>query len=212
MVEPGTGPVAPKGSGAFDRSRLEPVRRPAGFVGGSWEERRLSTQLDTEWSVIQAVLRSMSVHRHQLVARESIDLTLGLEVGGGRRDGGDAYLREQLGDLPQDLLASFDSATATCHDLLEVFPALGEACAPVRWRELETGLWGRLGRWGIRLRHPLSGGVVSLSRVGFDNSRTQAIACCGRHSGLRAGAGWYKLLRNVSGSWRVARSAPAWVS
>jgi len=176
------------------------------------KEELLSTQLDTEWGVVQAVLRSMSVSRRQLVVRESRDLMHGFGAEAELLTRADAYLRERLGDLPQDLLVSFRTANAIRHDLSAVFPALAEACTLVGWSELEAGFWGKLGWWGIRLRYPFSSGVVSLSRVGFDKDRSQALACCGRHSGPRSGAGWFKLFRKTSGEWRVAASAVAWIS
>ena len=169
-------------------------------------------EFDAEWSVVQATLDSMSVHRRQVVARDPTGLIPLLTMEEGLWIRTEAGLREEAEDLPPDMLVNFRAKNATRHDLLEVFPELSELCLPLDSTELDSAFRGRLGWWRFRCLHPFSGGVVSLSRVAFDETLSQGLICCGRQSGLRAGVGWWKLFRRIFSEWRETWSTLAWMS
>jgi hypothetical protein len=62
-------------------------------------------------------------------------------------------------------------------------------------------------------KYPNSNGFLTLSRVGFNADRTQALVYKGWHCGGLCGSGSYFLLRKKKGGWVVGPSiGPAWVS
>jgi hypothetical protein len=55
-------------------------------------------------------------------------------------------------------------------------------------------------------------GLITLSRVGFDQAQRQAIMVIGRQYGPLCGAGSYIVLESRDGVWSVVRSTLAWIS
>jgi hypothetical protein len=182
----------------------------------------LTTELDTEWHILRVTLRSMSISRRQVVARQAPSRwfamslrqpgTSGSGIEDERRSEEHADLPGLLGHQSNPLWVSFRAKNAFPHDLLAVFPELSKECVPLTSTELDALFRGRFGWWRFRWRHPLSRGVVRLSRVAFDESLSQALICCGRQSGPLSGAGWYRLFRRISGEWRQTGSTLAWMS
>jgi hypothetical protein len=60
--------------------------------------------------------------------------------------------------------------------------------------------------------YPKSQGIMSLSRVGFNPSKTQALAYVGNECGGLCGIGNFFLLRKESGKWRIQTQLNAWIS
>lgn len=61
-------------------------------------------------------------------------------------------------------------------------------------------------------KYPNSPGIVSLSRVGFNASGDQAIVYVANTCGGLCGKGYYVLLTESSGSWKIERDLMLWVS
>jgi hypothetical protein len=60
--------------------------------------------------------------------------------------------------------------------------------------------------------YPKSQGIMSLSRIGFNPSKTQAIVYVGNECGGLCGIGDFFLLRKESGKWRIQTQLNAWIS
>jgi len=68
--------------------------------------------------------------------------------------------------------------------------------------------------WNDFYRHyPNSGGILRLSRVGFNNKFDQAIVYLEREMGILAGRGYYLFLKkDKHGKWRIQDEMLAWMS
>jgi hypothetical protein len=60
--------------------------------------------------------------------------------------------------------------------------------------------------------YPKSQGIMSLSQIGFNPSKTQALVYVGNVCGGRCGIGDFFLLRKESGKWRVQTQLNIWIS
>jgi len=61
-------------------------------------------------------------------------------------------------------------------------------------------------------RYPQSNGIIRLSRVGLDDSRTQAIVFVAHWRGSLDGAGYYLILVKQEGAWVVQSAVGIWIS
>jgi hypothetical protein len=60
--------------------------------------------------------------------------------------------------------------------------------------------------------YPEAGGIVDLSRVGFDAALGQALVYGGVECGGLCGEGNVYLVSKANGAWVVAQQAPLWIS
>jgi hypothetical protein len=60
--------------------------------------------------------------------------------------------------------------------------------------------------------YPKSQGIMSVSRIGFNPSKTQALVYVGNVCGGLCGIGDFFLLRKESGKWRIQTQLNAWIS
>ena len=61
-------------------------------------------------------------------------------------------------------------------------------------------------------QYPSAAGITTLSRVGFNNSLSQALVYVGTMSHYLAGAGYFVLLKKVNGTWMVDQKVMTWIS
>jgi hypothetical protein len=61
-------------------------------------------------------------------------------------------------------------------------------------------------------KYPDSQGTMTLSRVGFNQERDQALVYVGNQSHWLAGAGYYVLLARQDGAWVIQDSEMVWIS
>ena len=61
-------------------------------------------------------------------------------------------------------------------------------------------------------RYPDAPGIITFSRVGFNEAIDQALCYVGFQSQLLSGAGYYFLLKKVNGNWVVDQQVMTWVS
>ena len=120
-----------------------------------------------------------------------------------------AYLRGQL-KVPDDALqnhAQRNAQAATIGRKLTIevdYILLGQ-------QEIEDLL--TLGGYDeLYRRYPKCNGVTTLSRVGFNSTRSMAVVYLSMTPGYLAGSGWAVLLRKISGKWSVTASTIVWVS
>ncbi|MEO6393056.1 MAG: hypothetical protein ABIP75_14505 [Pyrinomonadaceae bacterium] len=62
------------------------------------------------------------------------------------------------------------------------------------------------------VRYPNSQGMTTLSRVGFDSNKTEAVVYFGTQSDWLAGAGYQVILRKTEGIWKIASRRMLWIS
>lgn len=61
-------------------------------------------------------------------------------------------------------------------------------------------------------RYPESGGIVKVSRVGFNHARTQALLTLSHLRADEAGSGWIALMEREADQWREVRTVSLWIS
>jgi len=78
--------------------------------------------------------------------------------------------------------------------------------------ESDAIFWGG-GRWGeFNSKFPGSSGTIELSRVGFNNDKTEAILYFGNQQDRLMGQGFYLLLARNGDSWRIIDRCSIWIS
>jgi len=65
---------------------------------------------------------------------------------------------------------------------------------------------------GFYAKYPRSQGIMTLSRVGFNEKRDQAVLYVGNQSHWLAGAGFYVFLAKKDGSWVILNRKMVWIS
>jgi hypothetical protein len=61
-------------------------------------------------------------------------------------------------------------------------------------------------------RYPTANGMITLSRVGFNEDRSQALIFVGYGCGWLCGGGDYVLLKKKDGAWKIEAKSMTWVS
>jgi hypothetical protein len=61
-------------------------------------------------------------------------------------------------------------------------------------------------------KYPNANGIISISRVGFNKSKTQALISVSHSCGSLCGEGSYKLLKKKNNNWEIEKSFTTWVS
>jgi hypothetical protein len=61
-------------------------------------------------------------------------------------------------------------------------------------------------------RYPKVGGILTLSRVGFNNEKTAALLYAGTQSDWLAGAGYLIMFEKQSDKWVVTKRVSVWIS
>ncbi len=131
--------------------------------------------------------------------------------GGGQSD----YLRTQFTDLDSlGLVADFISKNQNEQPLDSIFS--GHPEIKVLSQEELSQIFATPGAqagWNeFHARYPNAGGMITVSRIGYDPSHTHALLEVGMGSAPLAGYGEYLLLEKVSGNWQVIKNLMAWIS
>jgi hypothetical protein len=61
-------------------------------------------------------------------------------------------------------------------------------------------------------KYPQAQGILSFSRVGFDQRKVQALVCVRSQAGYKMGAGHLVFLAKKHGVWVIMKEATAWIS
>ena len=61
-------------------------------------------------------------------------------------------------------------------------------------------------------RYPDSPGITSVSRVGFNSTKDQALVYIGTSSHWLSGAGYYVMMKKVDGVWGIDQQVMTWIS
>jgi hypothetical protein len=115
-------------------------------------------------------------------------------------------------EISSDTLEDYEAKNATVYQLERSFD-LGISYSLVRaeWAR-RVGSGTREDRQAFYRAYPDSGGVVTLSRVGFDPTRRQALVLVQHTCGDVCGTGHYVVLVNKDGRWQVYAIGRAWTA
>jgi hypothetical protein len=114
--------------------------------------------------------------------------------------------------LGRILIDDFNSKNEGPHRLSDRFSADKKV---VLLLEAESAEIFNKGGWDeFYRRYPRSGGLILLSRVGFNASRDLAFLYVGSSSGPRSGTGCFVLLQKskANGKWYIVKHIPLWIS
>lgn len=122
-----------------------------------------------------------------------------------------AYVSAQIPDLARATHDAYTRRNKEPHPLADAF-GLAVPVKLIAREELDE-IFGSPDGWDeFYRRYPGSQGEMTLSRVGFDQDRGQALLYLGNQSHWLAGAGWAILLERSAYGWTVIRWAFLWIS
>ena len=122
-------------------------------------------------------------------------------------------IRERLPSLQAETIHDFALKNQRAHaverrfDLPVAYAILTDAQLDSLFKSADGEGWNRFYRL-----YPKADGLFTLSRVGFNTQKDQALIHVGNQSHWLSGAGFYILLRKVGGKWEIAHEVPTWVS
>jgi hypothetical protein len=123
-----------------------------------------------------------------------------------------AYILEQMTGVAPDTAASFQMRNEAAHpldstmDLGLLYTLLSEGEMRQIFGENQNG-------WDLfYTRFPGTPGIITLSRVGFNEAMDQALVYIGIQSHWLAGAGTMLLMQKVNGVWSVLQEVMTWIS
>ena len=120
-------------------------------------------------------------------------------------------LKAAFPELDSEILRDFTAKNSQRHALERRFATKAEYVLASS-QDVARAL-GAERQWdNFRRRYPSSHGLTTISRVGFNAGRTQALVYRGDRFGGKAGVGNYLLLVKKDGAWAVVRGYRVWVS
>ena len=125
----------------------------------------------------------------------------------------DIWKLKELEPFSQDTVADFKERNKEAMRLKRSF-RLAIAYRIVNYQKIEKLFapmmldeeWKTFDQW-----YPKSNGYITLSRVGFNRNRTEALVNTSWMRGERTGEGHYFLLSKKDGEWCVERFAATWM-
>jgi hypothetical protein len=122
------------------------------------------------------------------------------------------HVREQLGPaIERDTLNDYQRKNKKAHELEECL-SVDVPCALLSAAE-EDAIFREGGGWSeFYETYPRSQGILSLSRVGFNQEADQAVVYVGNQADYKGGLGQYLLLTQDGGIWTVDDRVVTWVS
>ena len=162
-----------------------------------------------EFSVYNVLINKKYAHdKTQLIVIQ--ELTSGSKTGFDRLDEGLKYVSEKISGVEQEVFKDFSIKNSEAHRLQDKFN-LKVKHVIEREDELQAMMqtqdfWGAFYK-----KHPGAQGLITLSRVGFNNKIDQALVYIGNAGGSLGGAGFYVLLTKKEGIWIVQSEIQVWV-
>jgi len=123
----------------------------------------------------------------------------------------DQYVRKNLPGLSPQTIDAFVARNRRRYPLRNLFTARVK-CVLISEAEMRA-IFDR-GKWWPEFyrKYPKSQGILTLSRVGFNAAKDQALVCVGDQSEGRAGAGYGILLARRKGAWGIQSKVMLWIS
>lgn len=163
-----------------------------------------------EYAVYRTLIESWYLHQETrlVVIQDHEDL----ELWGENLDHILLSVKKTLPEVTEEILDDFKAKN---RQLLPVKPlfALSVACVLISTQDINDIFRADGEGWdGFYRRYPGSQGVITLSRVGFNGKRDQALVYIGSQSHWRSGSGHYVFLIEQDGVWRVHSDTLTWIS
>ncbi|MFC2065182.1 hypothetical protein ACFLXB_08830 [Chloroflexota bacterium] len=121
-------------------------------------------------------------------------------------------IEKSLNDLSSDTLADFRARNDESH-LIRTSMILGTRYNLFSTEDMQNLFRENQNGWDIFYdRFPEAPGIITLSKVGFNDEMDQALVYLGIQSHWLAGAGTYYLLTRKDGNWFVLQEVMIWIS
>jgi hypothetical protein len=121
--------------------------------------------------------------------------------------------RQNVPEIEDQTLDDFQAKNRQPHRLKNLFRLHAEKISLASQQEIES-YFGEGGGWwrDFYARYPQADGFWTLSRIGFNADRTQALAYFGHSCGDLCGNGGLLFLGKEHGTWKVKGGAGFWIS
>lgn len=121
------------------------------------------------------------------------------------------YVAESISDVQKETLDDFKIQNDQSYPLSDDFD-LDVTHKLISQQEM-TEIFSEGDGWDeFYTKHPNSQGTMTLSRVGFNQERDQALVYVGNQGHWLAGAGYYVLLAKENGVWVIQGEVMVWIS
>lgn len=166
-----------------------------------------------EYSVYTSLLQQEFIAKRtkEIVIRKQTD------VENFSDDKSPAYLTESLPSLEKQTFEDFGSRNKKFAELTEKFNLkvkvniVGEEIDRIfrkgRQRNSKVDGWE-----AFHKKYPTAGAIITLSRVGFNGDKTQALMFIAHGCSWLCGEGNYVLLVKKDGNWKIEKKLMAWIS
>ena len=122
------------------------------------------------------------------------------------------FMKNQWPELGDDILRDFKAKNEKPSGLERRF-ALSAEYAFISKQELESIFSKNASGWdGFYAKYPGSQGILTLSRVGFNEAKDRAVLYAGNQSHWVAGEGNVVLMKKMAGRWTVQGEGMMWIS
>ena len=166
-------------------------------------------QVNTEEQAVYAALLKQTYSAGMIVIMETTSTDPGsADPSTSRLD----YVMENLHDVDKSVATDFQARNDKAYPL-SLNMKLGVTYVLLT-QEQRNGMFGQnQSGWEVFYQnYPGTPGITTLSRVGFNPSFDQALVYIGTESNWLAGAGYYILLKKVSGTWEIDQKVMTWIS
>lgn len=163
-----------------------------------------------EYAVYRVVVQSPNITsaKTQLIV---IQRETGMDFLTGRMDETLASIQPDSPDLSPEIIADFKAKNQQSVLLKALFNTTVETSF-ISQAEF-TSLFDNGDGWEkFYARFPGASGIITLSRVGFNQSMDTALVYIGQGSGWLNGAGYFVVLKKIDGVWGIRKQMMAWIS
>jgi hypothetical protein len=127
------------------------------------------------------------------------------------------YLTESLPSLAKETYEDFDSCNKKSTALTDKFNLkvkvnlVGEEIDRIFYESRQSN--SKEDGWEVfHKKYPTAGAIITLSRVGFNKDKSQALVFVAHSCGWLCGEGNYILLEKKDGVWKVEKKSMTWIS
>jgi len=163
-----------------------------------------SERLDAEECVVySSLIRNMYKAELIVIKEETESFTVTEETL--------KYIKKVLPEIEQETLGDFKEKNKNNHTLIKNSDIEGNNVF-IAEKEAEDIFKEKNGWDEFYEKYPNSQGIMSLSRVGFNGKKNQALVSVGNQSHWLAGNGYYILLVKENNIWLIKGKVLSWIS
>jgi len=164
-------------------------------------------ETEEELAVYASLLEGYAAELIVITDKTGLDIVSGEEELDETLD----YVKQGMPELEQETIDDFKNKNKESYSLKEDMD-IGVDYLLISEEEIENIFQSATGWDDFYEKYPNSQGTMTLSKVGFNSEKDQALVYVGNQSHWLAGAGYYVLLVKENGDWIVKESIMTWIS